>query len=106
MVTMSSVQPGIWILDNKGKTVFANERMADILQASFSEMMDYDSFIFPEDLEASRLRFECKKVGYSTFYRCRLRRKDGSAIWVEVQGTSMHNAAGAFTGVVGTFSTG
>jgi hypothetical protein len=31
----------------------------------------------------------------------KLRRKDGSAIWVDVQGTPMHNAAGVFTGIIG-----
>jgi hypothetical protein len=37
-------------------------------------------------------------------FQFKLRRKDGSPIWVDVQGTPMHNAAGVFQGIVGTIS--
>ncbi len=97
---------GIWIIDVEGKTVFANERMAEILGTPTLEMIGQPSFtyVFPEDVSAAQRLFEAKKRGDANLFHFRLRRKDGSAVWVDVQGTPLHNAAGAFHGIVGTFS--
>jgi PAS domain-containing protein len=53
--------------------------------------------------EAQRL-FEAKVRGDTKPFHFKLRRKDGSAVWVDVQGTPLYNAAGVFIGIVGTFS--
>jgi PAS domain S-box-containing protein len=97
---------GIWIIDVDGKTVFANARMAEILATSLTEMIGQDSFdyLYPEDLPAAQRLFESKKRGDTKPFHFKLRRKDGSAVWVDVQGTPLHNAAGAFNGIVGTFT--
>ena len=62
------------------------------------------AFLFPEDVEAAQRLFDAKTRGDANPFHFRLRREDGSAVWVDVQGTPMHNAAGAFRGIVGTFS--
>jgi PAS domain S-box-containing protein len=36
---MQKLQDGIWIIDSHGETVYANQRMAEILGTSSSEMM-------------------------------------------------------------------
>jgi PAS domain S-box-containing protein len=97
---------GIWIIDAEAKTAYANERMAEILGTTPAEMVGTSSFayLFPEDVEAAQRLFEAKTRGDTKPFRFKLRRKDGSAVWAEVQGTPMHNAAGAFRGIVGTFS--
>lgn len=97
---------GIWIIDADGKTTYANESMAQILGAPPADLMGQDSFlyVFPEDLPAAQQLFSSKEAGSSAPFHFRLRRADGSSIWVEVQGTPMHNAAGLFTGIVGTFT--
>lgn len=99
-------QDGIWIIDADGRTCYANERMAEILGACRSEIVGQSSFdyIFPEDLSAAQHLFAAKKDGHIRPFGFKLRRKDGSAVFVEVQGTPMFNAAGAFKGVVGTFT--
>jgi PAS domain S-box-containing protein len=61
-------------------------------------------YVFPEDAAAARHLFDFKKSGNRATFHFRLRRQDGSAIWVDVQGTPMYNAAGLFTGIVGTFT--
>lgn len=96
---------GIWIIDAQGKTVFANEPMADILGAAPAAIIGEDSFhyVFPEDLDAAQRLFSSKQAGNSAPFHFKLRRKDGTAIWVDVQGTPMHSPAGEFTGIVGTF---
>ena len=97
---------GIWIIDAEASTVYANAAMCEILGTEVSELIGAPSFnyIFPEDMEAARDLFETKQRGGANPFHFRLRRKDGSAVWVDVQGTPMHNAAGEFLGIVGTFS--
>lgn len=97
---------GIWIIDSEGKTVFANEAMANILGTTVADIGGKDSFdfIFEEDLPAAQRLFSAKRAGNSAAFHFRLRRHDGAPIWVDVQGTPAYNAAGRFTGVVGTFT--
>jgi len=79
--------------------------MADILGEDVAQLNGKPSFdyVFPEDIEAAQQLFESKQRGNATPFRFRLRRRDGSAISVLVQGTPMHNLAGEFRGIVGTF---
>ena len=103
---MGKEADGIWIIDTDGMTVFANERMAEILGTSPAEMNGEHSFsyVYPEDAAAAQRLFEAKVRGDSKPFHFKLRRKDGSAIWVDVQGTPLHNASGVFNGIVGTFT--
>jgi PAS domain S-box-containing protein len=103
---MERHQDGIWIIDVDAQTVYASERMAEILGTTPSEMIGKGSFsyVFPEDAETARRLFEAKVRGDTNPFHFKLRRRDGSAVWVDVQGTPMYNAAGTFTGIVGTFS--
>jgi len=94
------------MIDTEGITVYANQRMADILGVSIEELMGQPSFgyVFPEDVAAAQRLFEAKTRGDANPFHFKLRKKDGSAVWVDVQGTPMYNAAGTFNGIVGTFS--
>ena len=102
---MTKPSDGIWIIDSDGSTLYANAAMGEILGADPTELLGKTSFayVFPEDLEAARHLFESKQRGDVKPFHFRLRRKDGSAIWADVQGTPMHNVAGEFLGIVGTF---
>lgn len=104
---ISSKQPdGIWIIDADGHTLYANERMCEILAIKPAAILGRDSFdfIFPEDEPAAKKLFAQKQAGSSAPFHFRLRRADGSSVWTDVQGTPMQNAAGAFIGIVGTFT--
>lgn len=95
----------MWIIDADASTVYANSAMCEILGTEASELIGSPSFnyIFPEDADAARSLFESKQRGGMSPFHFRLRRKDGSAVWVDVQGTPMHGPAGEFLGIVGTF---
>lgn len=97
---------GIWIIDENARTLYANSAMGEILGTAAEEMMGKSSFsyLYPEDEPAAQRLFEAKRLGKNSPFRFRLRRKDGRAIWVEVQGTPMHGTRGEFIGVIGTFS--
>lgn len=98
-------EDGIWIIDNEARTLFANARMGEILGISAGELAGRHSFeyVFEEDAEAAQKLFDRKKAGEMNAFHFRLRRADGSPIWVDVQGTPMHGPEGAFLGIVGTF---
>ena len=102
---MKDGQDGIWIIDSDASTLYANAAMADILGEDVAQLIGKPSFdyVFPEDIESAQQLFESKQRGNATPFRFRLRRRDGSAISVLVQGTPMHNVAGEFRGIVGTF---
>lgn len=97
---------GVWIIDANGKTVYANDSMAQILGTSPSELVGQDSFhyVFPDDRAAAERLFAMKQAGSPAPFHFKLRRADGSHVWVDVQGTPMQNAAGEFTGIIGTFT--
>ena len=102
----TSYPDGLWIIDSEGRTVFANDAMAGILGTTAADLMGKDSFlfVFPEDLPAAQRLFSSKQAGSPAPFHFKLRRIDGSPIWVDVQGTPTYNASGRFTGVVGTFT--
>jgi len=96
---------GIWIIDRDGNTLYANDRMAAILGTTAPEMRGQPSFtyVFADDTAAAQQLFDRKKQGDSSSFRFRLRRKDGSAIVVNVQGTPLYDHRDDFVGIVGTF---
>lgn len=97
---------GLWIIDENGNTTLANARMGEILGTSPDEMIGRPSFsyLYPEDVTAAQRLFDAKSKGDAKPFHFKLRRKDGSEVWVDVQGTPLHNAAGRFIGIIGTFS--
>jgi len=103
---MSPHKDGIWTIDAEGKTVFASDRMAEILGTTAAEMIGQPSFefVFPEDAEAAQRLFLAKQRGDIDPFEFRIRRADGSPVFVRVQGTPMFDEDGSFRGIVGTFS--
>ena len=103
---MENHRDGIWIIGADAKTTYANDRMAEILGTSPSDMVGRESFsfVFPEDVESAQRLFKAKTQGDAKPFHFKLRRQDGSPVWVDVQGTPLFNAAGEFRGIVGTFS--
>ena len=96
---------GIWIIDAQANTLHANDRMAEILGTTVTELTGKSSFehVFPKDVERAQGLFSRKKSGDSEPFFFHLRRADGSPIGVDVQGTPMHGTGGEFIGIVGTF---
>jgi len=101
-LSMRKTQNGIWIIDTEAKTVYVNTRMAEMLGTTPSEMIGQPSFsyVFPEDLESAQRLFDFKKTGSADPFHFTFRRKHGSAIWVDLQGTPMRDATGEFSGIV------
>jgi len=74
---MAQDQDGLWIINAEANTIFANERMAEILGETVAEMIGRPSFayVFPEDQPAAQRLFESKMQGNADPFRFRLRRR-------------------------------
>ena len=75
---------GIWVHDGSGVITFANAKMADMLGVSVTELAGrkVDEFFLPADLPVERVRAENLRRGREEQFDRRLRRSDGSEIWV------------------------
>jgi PAS domain S-box-containing protein len=103
---MDTQSDGIWIIDENAVTLYANVAMAEILGTTVPRLIGKHSFdfLFPEDSQSAQRLFDARQRGETASpFRFRLKRQDGSPIWVQVQGTPMHNVDGNFIGIVGTF---
>ena len=65
---------------------------------NMAEMIGESSFVYlyPEDVASAQRLFEAKSHGDSNPSYFRLLRRDGSAIWVDMQGTPLSNATVEF----------
>ena len=103
---VEAVPQGIWVVDPQGRTVFSNRRMADILGVPFETMDEQSCFacVYPEELEDAQRHFGEALGGDQRPFDFRLRRADGSPIWVSISCMMVLDAAGAPVGLLGLFS--
>jgi PAS domain S-box-containing protein len=97
---------GVWVVDPQGRTLFNNKRMAEIL-ASEDEFLSKQSCfdcVFPEDLPEAQRRFTQGMSGNREPFDFRLRRNDGSAVWVSISCGPISDASGVVVGVIGMFA--
>ncbi len=86
---------GIWVVDAAGAIAYANPRMAEILGTTLSSILGrrYEDFLFPSDLPVENVRFLNRKESSRQQYDRRLKRDDGSEVWV-LACSSLTNAIG------------
>jgi PAS domain S-box-containing protein len=97
---------GIWIIDPDGRTVYASERLAQVLGTPRSELIGTPliTHVFPKDLNLAQRFLDAENHDHMDPFHIRLRRRNGLAVGVDVRGSPMHNAIGMFTGIIITFS--
>jgi PAS domain S-box-containing protein len=103
---VSAVPDGIWVVDAQGRTIFNNKRMAEILGAdteSLSEQTCFDC-VFAEDRSEAERQFAQGMGGNRQPFDFRLRRNDGSEIWVSISCGPVTDASGAVVGLLGLFA--
>jgi PAS domain S-box-containing protein len=103
---VSAVPDGIWIVDPQGYTIFNNKRMADILGSDNESLTNRHCFycVFPEDLPEARRLLTQGIAGNQEPFDFRLRRNDGSEIWVRISCGPVSDGSGAVVGAIGLFT--
>jgi PAS domain S-box-containing protein len=103
---VEAVPEGIWVVDPQGRTIFSNRRMAEILGVCFESMPEQSCFgcVFEEELNDAQRHFARALSGDSRAFDFRLRRADGSPIWVSISCMLFRDEGGAPAGLLGLFS--
>ena len=103
---VEAVPEGIWVVDPQGGTIFSNKRMAEILGIDFDSMSEQSCFacVFPDELADAQRHFARTLSGDRRPFDFRLRRADGSPIWVSISCMAMRDETGAPVGLLGLFS--
>ena len=100
---VESAQDGIWEFDIQARTVYVNQRLADMLGYTPQEMLGCELFEFTDEAwaEVARERFATRLSGQPAQHEFQFRRRDGSPLWVRVAGSPLRDEAGAVVGVMG-----
>jgi len=103
---VEAVPEGIWVVDPQRRTIFSNLRMAEILGTDFESMSEQSCFacVFPDELADAQRHFGRTLAGDRRPFDFRLRRADGSPIWVSISCMAMCDDTGAPVGLLGLFS--
>jgi PAS domain S-box-containing protein len=103
---IETANEGIWLLGPDVKVTYVNARLAEMLGYARSEMLGRSAldFLYEEDHADYRQRLHRRREGISDHYDSRLRRKDGSDLWVLVSGNPMVGEDGGFSGVLAVFT--
>ena len=103
---VEAVPEGIWVVDPQGRTVFSNRRMAELLGVDFESMPEQSCFgcVFPEELADAQSNFARSLGGDRRPFDFRLRRADGSPIWVSISCMPMCDDTGSPVWLLGLFS--
>jgi PAS domain S-box-containing protein len=100
---VETTNEGVWVIDGGYKTTFVNKRTAEMLGYTPQEMEGRGlfEFLFPEDAARKLEDLRQRQQGFKAVMYDRVRRKDGSELWVLVSTAPMFSEKGQFTGVLG-----
>lgn len=97
---VESVAEAICTLDTDARVTFVNAPAIALTGYVREEILGRPIFeaLFPADAALAMQRFERRKTGIAERYETRVRRRDGSAVWVDISSAPMLDDAGRFTG--------
>lgn len=100
---LETAYEAVWTADTKNIVGFANARMAELLGYALHEIIGKEtfSFVFPEDVPLAKERIAARIKGVTGPFDLRLRRKDGSPVWVRSTATPIMDDKGAYQGMLG-----
>jgi PAS domain S-box-containing protein len=93
----SSVE-GVWIIEPNGKTVFANARMAELLEVKFAELVGdpVDAVLDPAVFRTIRSHIGERPAGLREEYELPFTRRDGRVRWLRMAVVPSYDVRGSF----------
>jgi PAS domain S-box-containing protein len=97
---VETTNEGVWVLDSSLCTSYVNRQLGEMLGYEPGEMggRSVFDFYFPEDVEDKGKALNRRRQGVREQTEERLRRKDGSEVWVRIAGTPVFGSDGEFDG--------
>jgi PAS domain S-box-containing protein len=99
---VETAQEGIWQIDTDGITVFANEKMAEILGYAPVDLLGKHLFSFMDEASQGKAanRIERRKRGISEQHDFKLKHRNGNDIWVLINTNPLHDDKGRYVGAL------
>jgi PAS domain S-box-containing protein len=103
---VETTNEGVWVLDSNLHNSYVNLQMAEMLGYEPGEMVGRSvfDFYFPEDVERKKQVLTRRQQGLREQVEERLRRRDGSELWVRIAGTPVLKDNGEFDGALAMVS--
>ncbi|ARV60345.1 hypothetical protein BZZ01_18460 [Nostocales cyanobacterium HT-58-2] len=99
---VETANEGIWLNDAQSQTTYVNSRLAQMLGYSMEEMLGRSAFDYVDktDLAEAKRNFKHKKQGLTEEHDFRLRRKDGSSVWILSRSSRIFSENGELLGIL------
>ena len=99
---VETTNEGVWLLDSTLHTSYVNRQLAGMLGYEPGEMVGRSvlDFYFPEDVEHKKQVLERRQHGLREQFEERLRRSDGSELWVRMAANPIAKDTGEFDGAL------
>lgn len=103
---VQTANEGIWLIDEQARTLYANKRMAELLNVTLEELEAHavPDFLFPEDEATGKARILSNLQGHSEQFEFRFRRADGSELHTLAATSPVRDASGQIVGALGMFT--
>ena len=97
---VETASEGIWLMTSEGDTVFANDKMAEILGFTTDEMANVSLFdvVDEEGRAYATQNLERRRQGLSDQLECAFVRKDGTHVWTLLHASPVRDAEGDVVG--------
>jgi len=98
------MREGLAQASNDGLLEFVNDRFCEMVGYTREELVGLQGELllaYPEDIELMREKTRLRRRHVTDQYEIRVRRKDGTIIWIEIGGAPVVNAAGEVVGSIG-----
>ena len=97
---VDTMMEGIWVVDTEIRIVLVNHQLAEMLDYTVEEMVGKYAFDFVLEKTDGDLRDikKRRKSGVSEQYDAKLRRKDGTYVWVLISAAPIHDEDGEYSG--------
>jgi PAS domain S-box-containing protein len=99
---VDTAREGIWLVDEKSRTTFANRALEKMLGYAPGEMLGksvYD-FVDSEERAGTEQSLERRRQGVAERQDQKYLHKDGSAVWVRMEASPMTDDAGNYSGAL------
>jgi PAS domain S-box-containing protein len=95
---------GLLILDTNARLLYASKRMAEILGIPRAKMhgRQFFEYVLPDDVPVLQL-LDHENDERTNRFRFRVRRGDGSVIWVDMDTSPLFDVSGRIKGTIGIF---
>lgn len=103
---VETANEGIWLIDRQARTLYANQRLTQLLGYSADEIIGrtVTEFCYPEDIETARKWLTTNMEGGAEQFDFRLQRKDGSEVFTLASTSPVRDGSGNIIAALGMFS--